>query len=81
MVQELEQSVGGKYHGHERSDFGVVTIYLSHPRSCALKIHQTYRVDTAWEWNCRTVSTALLDVNKAGIPLSLDIYPKLVTRR
>lgn len=80
FVKPLEIATKGRYHGHTLLDLGVVSIFLSNdPRSCTTRANKTLKIHKVLKDT--TVSSALLDIDTDNMPLTLDIYPKLITRR
>lgn len=73
-IRVLEESVGGRYHGHTQLDLGAISIFMTNPRSCVTRAQRTIRVDILW--GDTSVAAAYLDVDSGGGPLTLDIFPK-----
>ena len=70
----FEESFGKLYHGHIVLDLGVVSIFLTDPRSCTTRCTRTIKLHE--KWNDYSVAAALLDRDVDGVPLTLDIFPK-----
>jgi len=80
FVKPLEIATKGRYYGHTILDLGVVSIFFNNdPRSCTTRCNKTLKIHKML--NDKTVSSALLDIDVYNLPLTLDIYPKTITRR